>query len=54
MTKKRLRIKIKSYGYKITGFHNKEIPIRLTDSNHTCLSVIRFDSALNKDGNYHP
>ena len=24
------------------------------DSNHTCLAVISFDSALNKDGNYYP
>ena len=36
---------------KVTDFCDKEIPN--LDSNHTCLAIISFDSALNKDGNYY-
>ena len=43
-----LKTKIKSYGDEVTDFFDK------VDSNHTCLAVISFDSALDKDGNYYP
>ena len=46
-----MKTKIKSYGDKATDFHDKEIP--KVDSNHTCLSVIITDSALNEGGNYY-
>ena len=36
----------------MTDFYNKKIP--KLDSNHTCLAVISFDSALKKNGNYYP
>ena len=47
-----MRTKIKSHGNKVTDFHDKKIP--MLDSNHTCLAVISFDSALKKDGSYYP
>ena len=47
-----LKTKIKSYGDKVTDFYNKKIP--KLDSNHTCLAVIRLDSALKKDDYYYP
>ena len=47
-----LKTKVQSHGDKVTDFYDKEIP--KLDSNHTCLAVISFDSALNKYGNYYP
>ena len=44
--------KIKSPGNEITGFYDKNIP--KVDSNHTCLAVISFNSALKKDDSYYP
>ena len=45
-------IKGKPYGHKVIYFYDKEIP--KLDSIHTCLAVISFDSAFNKDGSYYP
>ena len=42
-----LKTKIKSHGDEVTDFYAKEIP--KVDSNHTCIAVIRLDSALKKD-----
>ena len=39
--------KIKSRGDGVTDFYDKGIP--KLNSNHTCLAVISFDSALKKD-----
>ena len=36
---------------KAIDFNDKGIS--KVDSNHTCLAVINFDSALNKDRNYY-
>ena len=47
-----MKTKIKSYDDEVTDFHDKKIP--KVESNHTCLAVITFDSALKKDGNYYP
>ena len=47
-----LKTKIKSHGNEVTDFYDKVIP--QIDSNHTCLAVISFDSALKKDVNYYP
>ena len=47
-----LKTKIKSRGDEVIDFYNKENP--MADPNHTCLAVIRLDSALNKDKNYYP
>ena len=47
-----MKTKIKFYGDEATNFHHKEISN--VDSNVTCLAVISFDSALNKDGKYYP
>ena len=47
-----MKTKIKSYGDEVTDFHSKEIPN--VASNHACLAVISFDSALNKNGNSYP
>ena len=33
----------------VIKLYNKQIP--KVDSNHTCLAVINWDSALNKNGN---
>ena len=44
-----LKIKIKCCNDEATDFHNKEIC--KVGSNHTCLAVIRLDSALKKDEN---
>ena len=41
-----LKTKIKSYGDEVTDFYDKEIP--KVESNHTCIAVIRLDSALKK------
>ena len=40
------------YGNKVTVFYDKKIP--KLNSNHTCLEVIRLDSALKKEGSYYP
>ena len=45
-----LKTKIKSHGDEVTDFYDKETP--KVDSNHTCLAVISWDSALKKDENY--
>ena len=47
-----LKTKAKSYGDEVTVFHDIEIP--KVSSNHTCLSVISLNSALNpiKDGHF--
>ena len=47
-----LKIKIKFYCDEVTDLYDKKIP--KVDSNHTCLAVIRLDSALKKDENYYP
>ena len=47
-----LKSKIKPHGDQVTDFYDTEIP--KMDSNHTCLAVIRFDSALKKDEKYYP
>ena len=47
-----LKTKIKSYGDEVTDPYYQETP--KVDSNYTWLAVINLDSALNKDGNYHP
>ena len=46
-----LKAKVKSHDDKVTDFCDKKIPN--LDSNHTCLAIISFNSALNKDGNYY-
>ena len=46
-----LKIKIRSHSDEVTGFYEKDIPN--VDSIHTCLAVIRLDSALKKDKNYY-
>ena len=51
-TKEFLKTKIKFHGDEVTDFYNKETA--KVDSNHTCLAVISFDSALKKDDNYYP
>ena len=43
---------IKSRGDEVSYFYDKEIS--KVDFNHTCLAVIRLDSALKKDENYFP
>ena len=43
---------MKSYGDELPDFYDNEIP--KVDSNHTCLAIISFDSALSKDENYYP
>ena len=48
---KLLKTKAKYHGDKVKDFYNKKLP--KGDSNHTCLTVLRLDSALNKDGNYY-
>ena len=47
-----LKSKIKPHGDQVTDFYDTEIP--KMDSNHTCLAVISFDSALKKDEKYYP
>ena len=47
-----MKTKIKSHWDEVTDFHDKKI--YKIDSNHTCLAVIRWDSALKKDDNYYP
>ena len=47
-----MNTKRKSHRGEATGLHDKEIP--KVDSNHTCLAVTSFDSALKKDENYYP
>ena len=42
----------KSRGDEVSYFYDKEIS--KVDFNHTCLAVIRLDSALKKDENYFP
>ena len=41
-----LKTKINSLGDQVTYFYHKKIP--KVESNHTCLAVIRLDSALKK------
>ena len=41
-----LKTKIKYHDTEVTDFCNKKIP--KLDSNHTCLAIIRLDSALKK------
>ena len=48
---KNLKAKIKSHSDKVTDFYDKDIP--KVDSNHTCLAIIRLDSALTKDRKYY-
>ena len=43
--------KVKSHGDEVTDFCDKKVPN--LDSNHTCLAVISFNSALNKDETYY-
>ena len=50
--KESLKSKVKFHGDEVTNFYNKKIS--KVDSNHTCLAVIRLDSALKKDDNYYP
>ena len=47
-----LNIKTKSHGIKVKNFYDRNIP--KAEYNHTCLAVIRLDSAFKKDGNYYP
>ena len=47
LQQKNLKIKIKSYGDKTTGFHDKET--HSAGFNHTCLAVIIIDSALKEE-----
>ena len=47
-----LKTKIKSHGYEVTDFYDKNIP--KVDSNRTCLAVISSDSALKKGDSYYP
>ena len=47
-----LKTKMKSHGDEVTDFYDKKI--HKIDSNHTCLAVISFDSALKKDDSYYP
>ena len=47
-----MKTKIQSHGNEVTNFYYKETP--KLDLHHTCLAVIRFDSALKKDENYYP
>ena len=44
-----LKIKVKYHGDEVTDFYDTKIP--KVDSNHTCLAIIRLDTAFNKDGN---
>ena len=44
-----MKTKIKSHGYEITDFYDKKI--WKVDSDHTCLTVFSFDSALKKEDN---
>ena len=44
-----MKTKIKSNGDEVADFYNKKTP--KVESNHTCLAVISFDSALKKDDN---
>ena len=45
-----LKTKIKFYINEVTDFYDKEIP--KVDSNHICLAVINWESALTKNENY--
>ena len=47
-----MKTKIKSHGDEFTDFYDKEVP--KVDSNHTCLLVSSFDSALKRGKNYYP
>ena len=49
--RKILKTKRKAYGNEAADFDSKEIP--KMGSNQNCLAVIRLDSALKKDKNYH-
>ena len=48
-----LKMKIRSHGDdEVKDFYDKKF--HKVESNHTCLSVIRLNSALKKDQNYYP
>ena len=47
-----LETKIKSYGYEVTDFYDKESC--KANSNHTCSAVISLGFALKRDENYYP
>ena len=47
-----LKTKKKSDSDEVTNFYNKKTT--KVDSNHTCLAVISWDTALKKDDNYYP
>ena len=47
-----MKTKIKSHGDEVKDLYGKEIPI--VDFDHTCLALIRLDSALKKDKNSYP
>ena len=49
---KKLKTKIKPNGDEVAGFYDKKVS--KVDSNHTCVAVIRLNSALRKDENYYP
>ena len=46
ISKNFLKTKINSLGDQVTYFYHKKIP--KVESNHTCLAVIKLDSALKK------
>ena len=46
-----MKTKIKSQGDEVTDFYNKKIS--KVNTNHTCLVVIRLDSALKKGESYY-
>ena len=47
-----MKAKVKSNGDEVTDFFDKKVC--KVNSNHTCLAVIRLDSALKKNKNYYP
>ena len=47
-----MKTEIKSHGDEVTDFYDKETP--KVNSNHTCLALFGWDSALNKGVNYYP
>ena len=50
--KKFPKTKIKSHGDEVADFYDKKIS--KVDAEHTCLTVMSWDSALKKDGNDYP
>ena len=47
-----LKTTIKSHGDEVTDFYDKKNP--KLDFNHTCLAVMRLNSAFKKDDSYYP